>query len=79
MGFSERLKILREGSGMTFHHLRHTHATILLSDGAYVNEVSERLGHADPRITYGIYGHVLPGKEQSLAERFADLIGGRKG
>lgn len=60
--------------GMTFHHLRHSHATILLSDGANINEVAERLGHADPRITLAIYGHVLPGRMQSLAERFASLV-----
>ncbi|MEN6348121.1 MAG: tyrosine-type recombinase/integrase [Syntrophomonas sp.] len=60
--------------GMTFHHLRHTHATILLSDGANINEVSERLGHAKPTITLSVYGHVLPGRMQSLAERFASLV-----
>lgn len=63
-------------SGMTFHHLRHTHATILLSDGANINEVAERLGHADPSITLSIYGHVLPGRDQSLAEKFDSLIDG---
>lgn len=60
---------------MTFHHLRHTHATILLSDGAYINEVANRLGHADPKITFSIYGHVLPNKKQTLANRFDELLG----
>lgn len=59
---------------MTFHHLRHTHATILLSDGAYINEVANRLGHADPKITFSIYGHVLPNRKQTLANRFDELI-----
>lgn len=59
---------------MTFHHLRHTHATILLSDGVNINEVAERLGHADPSITLSIYGHVLPSRDQSLAEKFDSLI-----
>lgn len=60
--------------GMTFHHLRHTHATILLSDGAYVNEVAARLGHADPRITLAIYGHVIPKKNYTLADHFDKLL-----
>lgn len=60
--------------GMTFHHLRHTHATILLSSGANINEVSERLGHKDASITLKIYGHVLPGRDQSLAKRFDTLV-----
>jgi len=60
--------------GMTFHHMRHSHATILLSNGANINEVAERLGHADPTITLAVYGHVLPGRHQQLAEHFASLI-----
>lgn len=64
--------------GMTFHHLRHSHATILLSEGAYVNEVSERLGHANASTTLSIYGHVLPDRPQSLALFFDELINGKK-
>jgi integrase len=60
--------------GMTFHHLRHTHATILLSNGAYINEVAERLGHTDPRITLSTYGHVLPKNRRRLADRFDELV-----
>ncbi len=59
---------------MTFHDLRHTHATILLSDGANINEVAERLGHADPTITLRTYGHVLPGRDETLANRFDSLM-----
>lgn len=60
--------------GMRFHDLRHTHATILLSSGANINEVAERLGHADPSITLSLYGHVLPGRDQSLSDRFTSLV-----
>jgi len=60
--------------GMTFHHLRHTHATILLSEGEYINDVSERLGHADPGVTLRIYGHVLPDRRRRLSNRFDELI-----
>lgn len=69
----ERLAAKLGYPGMRFHDLRHTHATILLSDGANINEVAERLGHADPAITLSIYGHVLPGRDETLASRF-DLI-----
>lgn len=69
-----KLAIKHGHPGMTFHHLRHTHATILLSDGAYINEVAQRLGHADPRITLAVYGHVLPKRLQSLASRFDSLM-----
>lgn len=61
--------------GMTFHHLRHTHATILLANGAYINEVSKRLGHANPKITLATYGHCLPGGEEALVNHFDSLMG----
>jgi len=59
---------------MTFHHLRHTHATILLSDGAYINDVSRRLGHASPVITLSVYGHCLPQGDDILVKKFDDLL-----
>lgn len=59
---------------MTFHHLRHTHITLLLSHGAYINEVSRRAGHADPSITLSIYGHCLPEGDDRLVTQFDDLL-----
>ena len=73
-GRFRRLATRHGHKGMTFHHLRHTHATILLSDGAYINEVSERLGHADSKITFSVYGHVLPKNRRRLADRFDELV-----
>jgi integrase len=58
----------------TFHGLRHTHATILLSDGEFINVVSERLGHTDMDTTLKTYGHVLPKKRVDVAERFSRLV-----
>lgn len=60
--------------GMTFHHLRHTHATILLANGAYINQVSKRLGHSDPKITLSVYGHCLPEGEDLLVSKFDSLL-----
>ena len=59
---------------MTFHHLRHTHATILLSEGEYINDVAARLGHADPKITLSIYGHVLPDRKHRLSNDFDEFV-----
>ena len=57
-----------------YHTLRHTHATWLLQDGADINDVAKRLGHADVATTLRIYGHALPGGRQAMAERFASMM-----
>jgi len=43
-----------------FHDLRHTAATILLSQGTHPKLVQELLGHASIAITLDRYSHVLP-------------------
>lgn len=55
----------------TPHTLRHTHATLLLSDGVPPHVVQQRLGHASSRTTLDVYAHVLPVSEREVAERFA--------
>jgi integrase len=57
------------------HDLRHTHATILLSDREPVSTVSQRLGHTSEVVTLTIYSHVLPGDQKRAAARFAELVG----
>lgn len=43
---------------LDYHSLRHTHATMLLSAGANIKSVQERLGHKKIDITLDIYTHV---------------------
>lgn len=56
------------------HDLRHTHATLMLKNGAPLNVVSERLGHSSPAFTMATYQHVLPGMGAHAAAQFAELI-----
>lgn len=51
----------------TLHDLRHAHATYLLQQRLPLKAVSERLGHADVRVTLSVYAHVLPGDDDVLA------------
>lgn len=44
---------------MTMHGLRHLHASLLLTQGLPVPEVSRRLGHANPGITMSVYAHAI--------------------
>ena len=56
--------------GFTFHDLRHTHATWLLTHGVDLKTVSELLGHADEATTLRTYAHVLPGRDAYAASVF---------
>ena len=56
--------------GFRFHDLRHTHASLLMSENVHPKVVSERLGHSDVVITLNLYSHVLPSVQEEAAERF---------
>lgn len=61
-------------SGVSLHSLRHTHASELLSQGAPITAVAERLGHASPNITLSIYSHALPADNQAAAKLWNDAM-----
>jgi integrase len=74
---SDRFDALVKSSGLPrirFHDLRHTHVTLLLSNGVPVHVVSARVGHANANITLGVYAHVLPGADGEAADLFARLV-----
>jgi DNA-binding transcriptional LysR family regulator len=58
------------------HDLRHTCATLLLSEGVNVKVVSELLGHASITITLNTYSHVLPDMQDSAADAMEGALGG---
>jgi integrase len=58
------------------HDLRHTHATHLLANGESLKVVSERLGHADVKITLQRYSHVIPGLDAEAARKAASYVFG---
>ena len=65
----EFAKIVR-GAGLphlSFHGLRHAHATLLLTAGVHPKVVSERLGHSNIAVTMDTYSHVLPGLQEAAA------------
>jgi integrase len=57
-----------------FHDARHTHASLLLKQGTPLKVISERLGHSSIAITADIYSHLIPGMQESAAQRFDDII-----
>lgn len=59
---------------ITFHDLRHTHATQLLNAGVNIKTVSERLGHSNITITLQIYCHVMPEQQEDATKKIAALL-----
>jgi integrase len=72
--FEQRRKLAKLPR-MSFHGLRHAHATALLRGGVPIRVVSQRLGHASVTVTLAIYAHVLPGDDEAAAMVGAQLLG----
>ena len=54
---------------ITFHGLRHTHVSYLLSRGVDINYISHRLGHSNVAITMRVYTHLLKDYEEKEAKK----------
>lgn len=52
---------------ISFHGLRHTHATLLILNGENIKVVSDRLGHKDIGTTLNIYTHVMEDMKSNTA------------
>jgi integrase len=53
---------------VTFHALRHTHASTLLASGLDIVRVSRRLGHGSPAITLTVYSHLIRKTDADAAD-----------
>ncbi|MCZ6839367.1 MAG: site-specific integrase, partial [Alphaproteobacteria bacterium] len=52
---------------VTFHALRHAHASALIAAGLDVVTVSRRLGHASPALTLNVYSHLFLNNDDKAA------------
>jgi integrase len=66
----DKLKIPRCG----LHAFRHTHSSLLVDSGAPVSVAQAQLRHADPRITLGIYSHVVGNSQRAAVEKLATIL-----
>lgn len=71
-----RFRAKHKLGNVTIHGLRHTMASLLLSDGASLKDVSERLGHSSIAITADIYGHLSIDSQRRTSKRMNDILGG---
>jgi integrase len=73
---SDRFLRLRDAAGIpvgTLHALRHTHATILLTEKVPLHVVAARLGD-DPKTVLSNYAHLLPHSDSDAAETAASVL-----
>ncbi len=66
----DKLEIPRCG----LHAFRHTHSSLLLETGASPTVAQAQLRHSDPRITLGIYGHVIGDAQRRAVEKVARIL-----
>jgi integrase len=59
---------------ISLHGLRHTYASVALSGGMRLEDVSEQLGHASIVITKDIYGHLSKESRHAAAAQFAAIM-----
>ncbi|MBY3620371.1 tyrosine-type recombinase/integrase [Acinetobacter sp. CUI P1] len=59
---------------ITFHDLRHTHASLMLRQNIHPKVVSERLGHSKIQITLDTYSHLMPNMQQDAANEIGNLL-----
>ncbi len=58
-----------------FHDLRHTCATLLLSQNVHPKVVQEILGHSKVSLTLDTYSHVIPSMQSDAAQKMNGLLG----
>ena len=66
----DRLGIPRCG----LHAFRHTHSSLLVETGAPISVAQAQLGHSDPRVTLGIYSHVIGDSQRRAVNKVAEIL-----
>ena len=77
--FSKRWTVAARALGagdITFHALRHTHASQLIDAGIDIVTISRRLGHSSPAVTLSIYAHLFRQRDDKAAKAINDALAG---
>ena len=59
---------------MSFHDLRHLHASMLLEAGIPAKVVQERLGHSSITMTMNTYSHVTETMQEKAVEKLEEAL-----
>lgn len=70
-----RPAVVRTGmKDVSFHTLRHTTASLLISKGAPITAVAGILGHASTQMTLDVYGHLYEDDANKYIDRLGDSL-----
>lgn len=70
-------KLARQlGLEVSFHALRHTHASQLIAHNVDVVTISKRLGHSSPVITLQVYAHLFHKDDRKASAAINAALGG---
>jgi integrase len=61
---------------VTFHALRHTHASALIASGVDVVKIARRLGHSSPKVTLTVYAHLFDKGDETAAAAIETALTG---
>jgi integrase len=67
-GFSDRLRL---------HQARHTYASFMIAAGVNAKALSVFMGHSSIKVTFDLYGHLMPGTEAEAAALLDRFLGTR--
>ena len=70
----EKLSLKADVSGIRFHDLRHTAASLWIASGMDVATVSARLGHSDINTTLRIYAHAFRSRLEQSSRTMEELL-----
>lgn len=59
---------------ITFHDLRHVHASILVANNIDIAAIAARMGHSDPSVTLNVYTHAMRARDQDAANTLERLL-----
>lgn len=68
------LRLAELNQELTPHSLRHTHTSLLAEAGVSLEQIMQRLGHADDDITRKIYLHITKPKRIEASQKFGELM-----
>lgn len=66
-GLTDRLRL---------HQARHTYASFMIAAGVNAKALSTFMGHSSIKVTFDLYGHLMPGTEAEAAASLDRFLGG---